>query len=64
VGAQAGDLDGAVRAGVDAEGMNLLVSSSRGITYAGEGPDFAERAREAALALREAVNAIRSKVSV
>jgi len=59
VGAQGGDLEEAVRAGVDAEGQNLLVSSSRGIINAGDGPDFAERAREGALGLREAVNAVR-----
>jgi orotidine-5'-phosphate decarboxylase len=59
VGAQAGDLAASVRAGVDASDRNLLVSSSRGVTYAGIGPDFAERAREAALALREAINDVR-----
>ena len=59
VGAQGGDLEAAVRAGIDADGLNLLVSSSRGVTYAGDGLDFAERAREAALALRKAVNAVR-----
>lgn len=59
VGAQAGDLAGAVRAGVDADGQDLLVSSSRGVTYAGDGPDFAERARQAALAMRAAVNRVR-----
>lgn len=59
VGAQAGDLEGAVRAGVDAGGTGLLVSSSRTILYASGGEDWAERAREEALRLRDAVNAIR-----
>jgi orotidine-5'-phosphate decarboxylase len=59
VGAQGGDLEAAVSAGIDAEGLNLLVSSSRGVTYASDGQDFAERAREAALVLREAVNSVR-----
>ncbi|MEJ7762108.1 MAG: orotidine-5'-phosphate decarboxylase [Thermomicrobiales bacterium] len=60
VGTQAGDIEGAVRAGIDARGRGLLVSASRSITYAGDGPDFAARAREAAMALRDAVNAVRA----
>ena len=59
VGAQAGDLDAAVRAGLDARKESLLVSSSRGITYASSGPDFAEAARAAALAMRDDVNELR-----
>ena len=59
VGAQGGDLERSVRAGVDATGGNLLVSSSRGVIYAGAGHEFAERAREAALVLRDAINAVR-----
>ena len=63
VGAQAGDLEAAVRAGVDAAGAGLLVSSSRAILYAGEGADFAEQAREATLRLRHEVNAVRSEAA-
>ena len=59
VGAQAGDLGAAVRAGLDPRGEGLIVSSSRAITYVGSGPDFAERVRQATLRLRDAVNAIR-----
>lgn len=59
VGAQAGDLEAAVAAGVEARGEGLLVSSSRGVIYAGSGEDFAERARAAALRLRDEVNAVR-----
>jgi len=53
VGAQAGEVEASVRAGVDADGGSLIVSSSRGIIYASSGEDFAERARNAALALQE-----------
>ena len=55
VGAQAGDVATAVRAGVDAAGGGLLVSSSRAILYAGSGDDYAPRAREATLGLRAAI---------
>ncbi len=59
VGAQAGDLEAAVRAGLDTRGRGLLVSASRSITYAGDGADFAERAREVTMALRDTVNGVR-----
>ena len=36
-----------------------MVSSSRSILYAGNGVDFAERARQAAIDLRDEINAIR-----
>lgn len=47
VGAQGGDLEGVSRFGRN-EQLGLLVNSSRGIIYAGEGEDFAEEARKAA----------------
>ena len=59
VGAQAGDLAAAVRAGLDPDGLGLVVNASRAVTYAGDGDDFAGRARAAALALRDAVNEVR-----
>ena len=62
VGAQAGDVEAAVRAGLDASGGGLLVSSSRAITYAGQGRDFTDRARDAAEQLRDAVNSARPSV--
>ena len=58
VGAQGGELESAVRAGVDAEGRLSLINSSRGIIYASRGPDFAEAAGKAALALRDAINGV------
>ena len=60
VGAQAGDLAAAIRSGLDASGAGLIVTSSRAITYAGTGRDFADRSREAALRLRDEINAVRS----
>jgi len=55
VGAQAGDLDGALRAGLDADGLGLVVTSSRAIIYASGGPDWADAARTAAIQLRDAI---------
>ena len=62
VGAQAGDLAAAVLAGLDNEGGGLLVSSSRGITYAGNGPDFAASARGATIDLRDSINEYRPRL--
>ena len=61
VGAQAGDVEASVANGITATGDGLLVAPSRSIIYAGNGPDFAERARDAALLLQESVNAVRNR---
>jgi orotidine-5'-phosphate decarboxylase len=61
VGVQAGDVEGSVDVGVTSNGLGLLVSSSRGIIYAGNGPDFAERSRNAAALLRDQINSVRSQ---
>ena len=58
VGAQGGDLESAVRAGVDANGRLALINSSRGIIYASRGRDFATAAGRAARNLRDSINAV------
>jgi orotidine-5'-phosphate decarboxylase len=58
VGAQHGDLDAAVKAGVTRTGTGLLVSSSRAILYASGGDDFAAAARGVALATRDAIRSV------
>ena len=62
VGAQGGDVNATVRAGLDADGYGLVINSSRAILYAGKGTDFADHARQAALATREAIRAARDAV--
>jgi orotidine-5'-phosphate decarboxylase len=59
VGAQAGDLEGAVRAGLDEHRAGLIVSSSRAICYASAGDDFQEAARAAAVGFRDAIEQVR-----
>ena len=59
VGAQGGDVAAAVRAGRTADGLGMVVNSSRGIIYAGSGVDFADAAREAARKLRDEINQYR-----
>jgi len=59
VGAQSGKLEASVAAGIDADGFGLIVSASRAVIFAGSGEDYAEKAREATLQLRETVNVVR-----
>jgi orotidine-5'-phosphate decarboxylase len=56
VGAQGGDVEAVVRNGATKDGTGLVISSSRAILYAGSGPDFADAARAAAIALRDGIN--------
>ncbi len=53
VGAQGGDARKVAELGRDRDGFGLMVNSSRGIIYASGNADFAERAAEAAKALRD-----------
>ena len=59
VGAQGGDVNATVRAGLDADGYGLVINSSRAILYAGKGTDFADQARKTAVATRDAIRAAR-----
>jgi orotidine-5'-phosphate decarboxylase len=61
IGAQGGDLDATLAAGLDARGAGLLINSSRAIIYAGGGE--AEAIRAAASALREAINRRRDRTA-
>jgi orotidine-5'-phosphate decarboxylase len=54
IGAQGGDLDTTLAAGLDAQGTGLLINSSRGIIYAGGGTSDAIRA--AATELHEGIS--------
>jgi orotidine-5'-phosphate decarboxylase len=59
VGAQGGDVAAAVRAGMTADGMGMVLNSSRGILYASSGEDFAAAAGVATQALRDEINRYR-----
>ena len=56
VGAQGGDVAKVMAAGKTAAGTGLVISSSRAILYASNGPDFADAARKAATELRDSIN--------
>ena len=59
IGAQGGDVEAVVANGCTSDGTGLAISSSRAILYAGNGEDFAEKAGDAAMELRDAINRFR-----
>lgn len=61
IGAQGGDLEATVKAGMDSRGKGMIINSSRGIIFASSEEDFAEAARRETLKLHEAINAVREK---
>lgn len=63
IGAQGGDLEATLQAGLRADGWGLLINSSRGILYASPGSDYAEAAAAAAKELAEACRQIRDTLS-
>jgi len=63
VGAQGGSLEEISRLGMNRQ-CGLLVNSSRGIIYASSGPDFAEKAREAALAVQREMEVLLEELLV
>ena len=57
VGAQGGSLQEVCKYGMNGH-VGLLINSSRGIIYASNGTDFAEKAREEALKMQQEMEAI------
>ncbi|MEQ9424535.1 MAG: orotidine-5'-phosphate decarboxylase [Cyclobacteriaceae bacterium] len=56
VGAQGGDLEEVCKYGLNSD-FGLLINSSRGIIYAGDGKDFAKNARDEAAKLQQQMKA-------
>jgi orotidine-5'-phosphate decarboxylase len=59
IGAQGGDVEAVVRHGRTADSSGLMINSSRAILYAGNGEDFAQASRAAAIELRDTINRYR-----
>jgi orotidine-5'-phosphate decarboxylase len=57
IGAQGGDIEATVDAGLDASGAGMIVSSSRAILYAASDESFAEAGRRVAIETRDALRA-------
>jgi orotidine-5'-phosphate decarboxylase len=56
VGAQAGDLEQAVKHSVNPQGEWAIINASRSVIFASPGEDFAQAARKAAMTLRDEIN--------
>ncbi len=59
IGAQGGDAEKTVKAGVDKDGLNAIINSSRSIIFVSNGTDFAQKAREEAEKLKDEINKFR-----
>ncbi len=59
IGAQGGDVEKTVKAGLNSQKAGIIVNSSRGIIFASSGEDFAEKARIEAQKLRDEINGYR-----
>ena len=59
VGAQGGDVEKTIKAGINTQKRGLIISSSRGIIFASSGDDFAEKAKEETEKLRDEINSYR-----
>ena len=59
IGAQGGDLEATVRAGLDSQGYGLMLSASRSVIYASGELDFARAARREAQRLRAEIERVR-----
>ena len=59
IGAQGGDIEACVKAGITADGTGMVINSGRAIIYASRDADWKEAARQSAIATRDAINAAR-----
>jgi orotidine-5'-phosphate decarboxylase len=59
VGAQEGDMQAMLKAGLTPNGTGLIINSSRAIIFASDQSDFAEAARQKALETRDKINQYR-----
>ncbi len=59
IGAQGGDIEKTVKAGMDSNKKGMIINSSRGIIFASNGVDFAQKAGEEARKLRDNINKYR-----
>ena len=63
IGAQGGDVEATVKAGVNSAGRGIIINSARDIIYASNGEDFAEAAKVRAQAVRNEINQYRGVVA-
>ncbi len=62
VGAQGGDIEKTVKAGLNSKKAGMIINSSRGIIFASKERDFAQKAREEAEKLKNEINKFRQEI--
>ncbi len=62
IGAQGGDIETTVKAGMDSRGWGFIINSSRGIIFADNSKDFAKIAREKTIELHKQINMTRKTI--
>jgi orotidine-5'-phosphate decarboxylase len=60
IGSQGGDTKKTVEAGLNSKKMGMIINSSRGIIFASSNKDFAQRARDETIKLRDEINKYRN----
>ncbi len=63
MGAQGGDAEATVKAGLNSAGAGLIINSSRSIIFAASGEDFAEVVRQKATETRDEINSYRGAIA-
>jgi len=56
IGAQGGDIEQTVNAGINSKGYGMIINSSRGIIFASKNKDFAKVARQKTIELKDEIN--------
>lgn len=59
IGAQGGEVEATVKAGLNSQRKGMIISSSRAILFADSSPNFAQKAKEVALTTRDEINQYR-----
>lgn len=59
IGSQEGETEKVVKIGLNSKGAGMIINASRSIIFVSAGVDFAQKAREEAAQLRQAMNAFR-----
>lgn len=60
IGAQGGNLEKTIKAGLNSQKSGLIINSSRSVIYASTGEDFAQKSREETQKLKEQINQFRN----
>lgn len=59
IGAQGGDIEASLKAGLNSTGRGMIISTSRAVIYASDGEDYADFARAKAIELNNEINQYR-----